>query len=108
MSGLVHEWMMVCLTEAPSAYEQFIFFTVHGLITVCQVLVEKSAKKIFGWNPVSKVPSVICIPTTWIIFLMTSSFFAGPWIRGDILNNARLLTIDEVIFTLEKLIKARS
>ena len=97
VSGLMHEWIIACISPSRTTFEQFNFFLIHGIITISQVLLEKFLKNLFGHNPFSKIPSFICVPVTWILFLMTTPFFVNPWIRDDIINRIRMHTVPELL-----------
>ena len=96
VSGLIHEWVIACASTRPTTLEQLNFFLIHGLITVLQVIFEKIIKKVLGRNPLSKLPNIICIAITWVLFLMTTSFFVNPWVREDIINRIRIPAIQEL------------
>ena len=97
LSGFIHEWIIIAATPDGTRFEQFTFFLVHGLMTISQVLFEKLFQKLLGRNPFTKLPNLVCVAITWILFLMTAPLFVNPWEREDVLNRIRLPVIQELI-----------
>jgi hypothetical protein len=89
---------MACASTDQTTFEQLNFFLIQGLITITQVVVEKILKNLLGRNPFSKLPTVLCIAITWVLFLMTTPFYVNPWRRLDILNRIRIPAIQELYF----------
>ncbi|KAI8137476.1 hypothetical protein BJV82DRAFT_635015 [Fennellomyces sp. T-0311] len=77
ISGLYHELIIVCLFRQVSL-ENVIFFTLHGVIVLAEVVVrEKTGYKqeLVGWQ---RVVGIACTLTTLVV---TGRMFLAPFLR---------------------------
>jgi Membrane bound O-acyl transferase family len=82
-SGLFHQWIIYCLCKTPS-WEQMIFFMIHGIVGMIEIIVLKIVKSSTGIHLGKIIPKPIAIIYTLSVLIITCPLFNGPWIREGI------------------------
>ncbi|KAI8927539.1 hypothetical protein BC831DRAFT_452267 [Entophlyctis helioformis] len=94
-SALFHEWLILALMKNPTTWEQFMFFTIHGLFSVGEV----NFLKFIRFYPaiesmVLAIPNWFSIFLTSTLFMALSPFFLNPYVREDFfIKDGRLPTL---------------
>jgi hypothetical protein len=81
VSGIMHEWTIWINCVQPSRYEQLIYFTMHGFITILEVTFRKLVSAYTGVDLTKAIPYPIQLLYTHIVLMTTSPLFMNPYIR---------------------------
>jgi hypothetical protein len=83
-SGLMHEWTMVAIMERRTTWEQFWFFTIHGVISILETIVRKVVLKSTGIDLAKSIPYPIQVLYAQMVMITTGPLFLNPYIREKI------------------------
>ncbi|KAI8904384.1 hypothetical protein EDD86DRAFT_249751 [Gorgonomyces haynaldii] len=83
VSACMHEWMIYIMTSYPSTWEQFFFFTLHGVMSIIETTIATSIQKATGFRILDDTP----YPILWVYSTIVTPFFFNPFIRdGSFIN----------------------
>ena len=85
--------MILVLMKQPSYGENMLFFTLHGVLTIMEVLFSKFCLATFGLDPMTRLPHWMGTVITLSVFIMTTPLFINPWLREDVFGKIRLPTV---------------
>lgn len=89
-SGLMHEWMIVCMTMG-STYEQLAYFSIHGLLVLIEIVVLKAVKGSTGIDIGKVIPWSVQVLWTMLVGVIFAPLFHNPYIRGNLY--AKMMTM---------------
>jgi hypothetical protein len=81
VSGIMHEWTIWINCVQPSRYEQLLYFTMHGFITILEVTIRKLTLRSTGVDLAKVIPYPIQLLYTHLVLMTTSPLFMNPYIR---------------------------
>ncbi|KAL2916586.1 hypothetical protein HK105_204019 [Polyrhizophydium stewartii] len=94
-SGLMHEWLIFALMDIPTTGEQMVFFLIHGVVTVGQVVVVLGIPR--KWklrSAIDNMPLPVAMLITDILMIWFAPFFLNPYVRSEFLTKiSRLPTV---------------
>nr|KAJ3413495.1 hypothetical protein HK105_002061 [Polyrhizophydium stewartii] len=86
-SGLMHEWLIFALMDIPTTGEQMVFFLIHGVVTVGQVVVVLGIPR--KWklrSAIDNMPLPVAMLITDILMIWFAPFFLNPYVRSEFLT----------------------
>jgi hypothetical protein len=83
-SGLMHEWTMVAIMERRTTWEQFWFFTIHGIISILETVVRKAVLQTTGIDLTKTIPYPLQVLYAQMVMITTGPLFLNPYIREKI------------------------
>ncbi|KAJ2996316.1 hypothetical protein HDV02_006637 [Globomyces sp. JEL0801] len=84
-SAIMHEWFVFILCDLPTTGEQLVFFTLHGIICILEVVGRKAVQKTIGVDIASIIPTWLQIIYATSIVVFTSPWFLNPLVRENVL-----------------------
>jgi hypothetical protein len=81
VSGLMHEWTIRMNCVQPTRYEQMMYFTLHGFITIFEVTIRKIVLKSTGVDLCKAIPYPVQLIYTHLMLMITAPLFQNPYIR---------------------------
>jgi hypothetical protein len=81
VSGLMHEWTILINCVQPTRYEQLLYFTLHGFITITEVTIRKIIRQYAGVDLTKTIPYPVQLLYTHLVLMITAPLFQNPYIR---------------------------
>ena len=83
-SALLHEWTIYVMCVLPSRGEQFLFFTLQGVVVVCEVVVSALFKRYLGIELKKSLPTFLKIIYANVMMTAMAPLFLAPYLREQL------------------------
>ena len=83
-SALLHEWTNYVMCVLPSHGEQFLFFTLQGVVVVCEVVVSALFKRYLGIELKKSLPTFLKIIYANVMMTAMAPLFLAPYLREQL------------------------
>lgn len=84
VSACMHEWLIFVMTTIPSTFEQFVFFLLHGMLSIAETWIVSTIAKTTGYKVLDDTPWIILFIYHVFIQLWTMPLFFNPFIRDGL------------------------
>ena len=81
LSGLMHEWLILVMTDRPTTWEQLTFFITQGVVTVLEYLLIEFIRFITGKDILKTVPWYFLALYQNLVMMLTLPLFFNPLVR---------------------------